>query len=513
MSEKRELSKIEKRRLERDKRLNALKTKDGGKKQIQTTSRLGRIMFPVISVLIVVALLLWLAFATGFAQGMLNPMVVGSEKISMKEFTYYYKSTLNTYQNFVSYGLAPADALGRLDLNALCTMPGYEGKIWKDYVLDQTAEQVKETKVISTIASEKGFTFNEEDQVIFDEQMARLKETYPTDSELNKVLIDNYGAGIDLAYFQEKMKTQIVNERFFKEYPKSYNISADEIRGYYEENKNTMDLVTYRQFVFELPKSETELTEEEKKAAQENNKIKAEEMLEKISDAESFKEQALACAAEDQKSNYESGDVTLHEEVTANYTSSVIEVQTWLFDSERKIGDKAHLSNGTNEYILLFEGRKLLDNNMPNVYHILIGDAAAQKNPDEAQLEKDKVVAEELAAKIKTRADIETEGAAMRAAGTTREATLIENIGWKTMDPAFDKWIFDSSRQEGDVGVVKTVYGYHVVYYIGQSDQQEWEFKSISALRDKKLSEDKAAWLEEERFNIDKSNFALRYVN
>ena len=35
------------------------------------------------------------------------------------------------------------------------------------------------------------------------------------------------------------------------------------------------------------------------------------------------------------------------------------------------------------------------------------------------------------------------------------------------MVPTFNDWCFDESRQEGDTGIVKTDYGYHVMYFVG----------------------------------------------
>ena len=31
-------------------------------------------------------------------------------------------------------------------------------------------------------------------------------------------------------------------------------------------------------------------------------------------------------------------------------------------------------------------------------------------------------------------------------------------------------WIFDPARKSGDTSIVKTTYGYHIVYFIGESD-------------------------------------------
>ena len=34
------------------------------------------------------------------------------------------------------------------------------------------------------------------------------------------------------------------------------------------------------------------------------------------------------------------------------------------------------------------------------------------------------------------------------------------------MVDAFDKWCFDEARQPGDHGIVKTSYGYHIMYFV-----------------------------------------------
>ena len=37
------------------------------------------------------------------------------------------------------------------------------------------------------------------------------------------------------------------------------------------------------------------------------------------------------------------------------------------------------------------------------------------------------------------------------------------------MVTAFNDWCFDTARQPGDTGVVKTEYGYHVMYFVGST--------------------------------------------
>ena len=38
------------------------------------------------------------------------------------------------------------------------------------------------------------------------------------------------------------------------------------------------------------------------------------------------------------------------------------------------------------------------------------------------------------------------------------------------MVDAFENWCFDASRATGDTGIVETEYGYHVMYFVGNSE-------------------------------------------
>ena len=58
------------------------------------------------------------------------------------------------------------------------------------------------------------------------------------------------------------------------------------------------------------------------------------------------------------------------------------------------------------------------------------------------------------------------------------------------MVPAFDAWCFDASRKPGDSGLVKTEYGYHIMYFVGS--EEVW----ISNAREKLMSERAAAIVE-----------------
>ena len=54
--------------------------------------------------------------------------------------------------------------------------------------------------------------------------------------------------------------------------------------------------------------------------------------------------------------------------------------------------------------------------------------------------------------------------------GSVNNGGLYENVYVGQMVPEFEEWCFDEARQIGDYGIVKTTYGYHVMYFVGSVD-------------------------------------------
>ena len=67
----------------------------------------------------------------------------------------------------------------------------------------------------------------------------------------------------------------------------------------------------------------------------------------------------------------------------------------------------------------------------------------------------------------------------------------------------FDEWIFDKERKSGDTGIVKSDYGYHIMYYVGNKSF-DYRFK----LRTSHTQDDYSGWLE--KGMDDKSNAVVK---
>ncbi len=58
--------------------------------------------------------------------------------------------------------------------------------------------------------------------------------------------------------------------------------------------------------------------------------------------------------------------------------------------------------------------------------------------------------------------------------GSNTNGGLYENVYPGQMVQTFNDWCFDASRAVGDSGIVKTDYGYHIMFFSGVSEERQW---------------------------------------
>ena len=75
--------------------------------------------------------------------------------------------------------------------------------------------------------------------------------------------------------------------------------------------------------------------------------------------------------------------------------------------------------------------------------------------------------------------------------GSQSTGGLYTNVTLGQMVEPFEKWCFDESRKPGDSGLVKTDYGYHIMYFV--DTLETW----VSDLTTQMLTERSTAMVEE----------------
>jgi len=88
--------------------------------------------------------------------------------------------------------------------------------------------------------------------------------------------------------------------------------------------------------------------------------------------------------------------------------------------------------------------------------------------------------------------------------GSQSNGGLYTDVAPGDMVETFNDWCFDESRQPGDTGIVKTDYGYHIMYFSGRGDHPIWMDTVLDDMRTE-------AYKNLIYAQIDLSGYALNY--
>lgn len=92
--------------------------------------------------------------------------------------------------------------------------------------------------------------------------------------------------------------------------------------------------------------------------------------------------------------------------------------------------------------------------------------------------------------------------------GSASTGGLYSNVVTGQMVNPFSLWCFDN-RNTGDTGIVRTQFGYHIMYFAGENNQKVWQYNAQQALAsdDTTSATDKL----EEEYTIKENWFGSRY--
>ncbi|MBQ7001015.1 MAG: peptidylprolyl isomerase [Oscillospiraceae bacterium] len=201
---------------------------------------------------------------------------------------------------------------------------------------------------------------------------------------------------------------------------------------------------------------------------------------------------------------YYPGTLYFNEQVVANGPTAE-EVEAYFTENE-----EAYLQNG------LAREDKYVD-----VRHVLIMPEGADSSNirtetfDEAAWEAGRVKAEELLAAWE--ADDKSEESFAQLAvdhsqdGSAVNGGLYTDVVKGQMVEAFENWCFDETRAYGDYGIVKTEFGYHLMFYVGS--RPVWVEYAESDLMNQRASELLNTLLAKYTMEADFENILLAYVD
>ncbi len=344
-----------------------------------------------------------------------------------------------------------------------------------------------------------------------------------------------------------------------EEFAESY--SDKKVEKEYSENLTIYGQVSLRNYVIKAEKvdvtkeAETEgeeptVTQETTKETMADAKAKAESFVAKVTDEDSFKAAASEFEKEIGSETYK--DMLTNDTLTLmkNTTYSDLSYDTtdekfldWAFAEDTAAGETYIVETegtGYTVYMMVAPVHKAVDAYTYDVRHILFKFPEEEETAEEATEETEETKEEETEevevekldtaaykdVTIDNRVDLEATGdkalykqaqdvlvkylegdktedtfAALAmeysADGNAEQGGIYEDVTEGYMVAEFEDWALTEGREYGDVGIVETQFGYHVMYFI-DSTKTTWEDTiradlanvDYSALRDELLAKD-----------------------
>ena len=391
--------------------------------------------FKIVSIVILAAVAVSIVFSIGTSfynrYTVLNQTYfqVGDHDITRLEYNYYFN---NVYSNYLSMYGSYVSMMGldtTVDLDEQ-TYPGNENMTWKDYFDQSAVEQIQQIKAMADEARENGFEYDSsEDMASYETEIAAQAESASvSESEYYTLMYGDYATPSRIETFVEE---NLLASAYYNHLVEENQPADDEITAYYEENKNSYDTVTYRSFYFEVDTSAGEETGSEETTAAETTTAAEETTVEETT-LDTAEETAEETTAE---------ETTAAEEETETETAS--EEETGMTDEEIA-----------------------------------------------AAMDELKVQADEMAARLEAGEDFEdlcVEYASedqKENYGGEEDGSLTEEGSYFGAPSVAADWLFDESRQEGDITVLESesLNRYYVVQFISRQNDEETTNESIGNL-------------------------------
>lgn len=487
---------------------------------------------------------------------------VGDIEVTQAEYGFYYASNFTSILNEVLYYESYyGSGYGKMatgydytvtpDKQAytMGEIEGVENPTFADFFESRAKENIKYIKASVLYAQENGITLTDEDKASMEETIASFeKSAKDNNMSFNVYLRRSYGNAMTKEVFKKILEEQTISSRVQETKLAEFTASYDEakVEKTYKDELKTFGVVSIRSYVINAETvksgegdSATESVTKETMAAA---KKKAEEFKAAVTDGESFKKLAAdyeKAAGNEKYKDIIDNDTTLSKDTdytTLTYTSSDEDFLDWAFNPDAEVNSTYLLENenvGYSVFMMIDPVHKTPDNFTYDVRHILV------KFPQKAEDKKDEAAKVEMldTSKYDVTIDIDVDlekaqdkeiykkaqdilvkyldgektsesfGELAKEYSEDNEQNaaaggLYENVALGSMVAPFENWATDKSRKTGDVGIVETEFGYHIMYFV-DSETTTWADTVRSHLADHDFTDLTEELIKKDNVKID----------
>ena len=538
-----EKSQAELYREERKKRMENAAKKNAKKSPQMTKAKkvIGKVVAIVLAVVVCLAAVYGIFNFFGIPQKVLTAAKIGDERVTVAKYNFYYMDMyLNTYNQSQSYDSQYGAGYGAMytgydssktpmEQEYPGTLEDFEGEsaTWADYFRVQSLKYLQTYLAYAKLAKEAGMTLDEDELADIDEQVESIRSSAESnDYSLNRYLTKIYGKGVNEKLLREVMEERQLAYKYAQQKQEDVEtgVTDAQIEEEYTANPAEYALVTLNGFVVSADTSAIadDATDDEKTAATEaamaDAKAKAEGYAAKVNSAETLLEQAKAY-----NSTATEASVKL-EDVTGTTLASTFSqaASDWAYAAERAVGDVTVVETSKGYAVLYMAVLPHKDMSKPvDVRHILIQfDTTTDESGNTVALtsaEKEAYYQQAQAIYNQFLENPTEENFATLAnnnsddTGSNTNGGLYEDVHVGDMVTAFNDWCFDPNRKPGDSGIIETNYGYHVMYYVGNDNEETWKSTVRSALASDALSAFDDEIVNGETYKINESDLMIKW--
>lgn len=438
-------------------------------------------------------------------------MTVGNMDVSVGMYNFYYQNIVKQYVQYASNGYYDIDLSKDFSTQYTTDDDGNEIS-WQDRFKENTTELIKKNTIYYQKGIESGITLTDAQKEMIETQLDNIKNAASSANlGVNEYIAQTYGDNCGLETLRKYLEQNYISSVYYYQQQIKLRPSEDELNAYFKENENDYKSCSYAILEAEYDTS----SDATKKAAVDNAKA----AIAKITDEDSMKA-LIPEFCSDLISKYISAGYFTNEsdavdafagamdstsvksDVESNFGEDIAD---WMFNTDTAVGSLNYYAdeNAGVIYIIMKTSQPALDSDSASkvysVRHILVipesGDddssssssssTATKKYTEEewaAALEKANSILDEYNKGDKTELSF-AELAEKYTDDTSSTSVNMNNMyGGGIMDTQlgqmvsdFENWAIDSSRKYGDVEIVKSSYGYHIMFFISYCPQYMYD--------------------------------------
>lgn len=424
-------------------------------------------------------------------------LTVGDTDVSVGMYNYYYESIVYEYTYYANYGYYDLDTSADFSTQYTTDSDGNEIS-WLDLFKKITVERIKTNVVYYEKGLEAGITLTDEQKEEIESQLDSVRENASaSDQSVNEYIEDTFGAHCGIETLRKYMEQYYIAGTYYNQYHITGRPDEEETQTYFDEHQDE-----YKSCSYALLEMAYDTTDD---STRQDSIEKAQSYMARITDVDSMRALVPEACADliDQfisAGYFETEDeavTALSESIEATQTRTDIEssfgeeIANWMFDESNETGSTNYYANEDVGivYVLLKTSQPFLeDTQVYSVRHILVipgsddeesADNASSESQEyteeqwNAALEKAESIVDEYNAtdkselsfaKLAEKYSDDTESTASGTSGLYGGG--YEGVALGQMVSEFENWAMDDSRKYGDVEIVKTIHGYHIMYFI-----------------------------------------------